>query len=163
MELGTYTIHRCVMPLGDCFRLWIGNDPSKYVDYHGPFPAHAIAKWFEKYGNEVQENHQNYYPQKARGFYLFSIREYGYSEQDAQVILLYLPQIDRESKIWEVDQMIDLWKKKAPLKFPDDMDPVTRKILMNEPNYWDSEPYSPLAARARLEGRMQALAEKNDL
>ena len=153
------TVHYCFMPLGDCLRLWIGNDQSKYVDYSGFMASHAIISWFEKYGSEKYEDWKNYYPQKARKQYIFSIKQRGFTEEEALEILDYLPQTDSDYLVGEVEQMIQLWKERAPIFIPTDCDPGKRKVFQNEPDFWESEPYSPMAADARREGYYDGLAE----
>lgn len=154
-----YTVHYCFMPLKDCLRLWIGNDRSKYVDYSGCRTSHAIISWFEKYGSEKYEDWKYYYPQKARRGYIFSIKQRGFTEEEALEILDYLPQTDSDYPLIDVEQMIQLWKEHAPILSPKEYDPAKRKVFQNEPDYWETEPYSPIAEEARREGYFEGLAE----
>lgn len=159
-----YTIHYCIAPLRDGIRIWIGDDPSKYVDRHLlGIPSevdYAIAEWFRRYGDFAEEGWEECFPETARKMYLREICEQGYSQKEAEEIMRYLPQTDSEYMFINVPEMIRLWEEKAPKEIAA---ASKAKVLITEggKNLWTEDIYSPKAIQAREQGRLEALAEMN--
>ena len=156
---GIYAVHFCEMPSRDCARVWIGEDSSKYVDYSGFIANHAIIDWFEKYGSTIDEDWEFYYPQLARRMYLNAIQDRGYDRETAEQIIKYLPQTDTKYISVNVSQMIKMFEAGKPPMIPEGCEPAKKKIADNEPDFWDTEPYSPMGARAEHQGYVKGLAE----
>lgn len=158
-----HEVHFCVGPLGDCARVWVGNDPTKYVDciiFGGAIgEADAIVEWYKKYGEIILEEWENYYPLTVRKQYLRLIQEQEYSEEEAEKILQYLPQTDDRLMSSCVNKMISLWEENAPISPCVETSSYKEKIAEGEEDYWQDEPYSPRAAAARREGLIEAKIE----
>jgi len=155
-----YEVHYCVSPLRDSARVWVGDDPSLYVDCHTYLNADAsVAKWFEKYGKIIEEEWAEYYPAKTRRTYINVICKEGYTEEEAEEIIQYLPQTDGIYMSQNVPQMIKLWKSHAPKIIPNEIPEFKRLIVQKQEDFWEDEPYSPRAAAARREGWLQGRAE----
>ena len=154
---GTYAVHFCEMPSRDCARVWIGNDSSKYIDFHGFIADHSVIDWFEKYGSSVDEDWEFYYPQLARRMYLNAIQDRGYDRETAEQIIRYLPQTDTKYISVNVSQMIKLFEAGEPPTIPDECDPAKKKIAEDEPDFWDTEPYSPMGAKAEHQGYIKGV------
>ncbi len=116
------TIHYCLLPMRDCFRLWVGKDPSRYVDreFNGENPdlAFALSDWYKQYGQFVEHDWKACFPERNREMYLEHITLQGYSEEEALSILSYLPQTITDEISVNISKMIELWKAKAPIIEP---------------------------------------------
>jgi hypothetical protein len=91
-------VHFCVSPLQDGVRLWVGDDPDKYVDrVLMGFPGvtgECLENWFKKYGIFQEESWEECFPESERKKYIRRIRSRGKSYEEALEILRYLPQTD---------------------------------------------------------------------
>ncbi len=129
------TIHYCLSPKRDSFRLWIGEDPSTYVD--GVFDgknsglAFALADWYKQYGQFVEQDWKECFPERNREMYLKYITQQGYSVEEALEILSYLPQTVTDLISVNTSKMIELWKAKAPIVEPYRM-PLWKKMIRQE-------------------------------
>ena len=129
------TIHYCLSPMRDSFRLWVGEDPSTYVD--GAFDeknsglAFALADWYKQYGQFVERDWKECFPERNRELYLKHITQQGYSGEEALKILRYLPQTVADLISVNTSKMIELWKAKAPIAEPY-RTPLWKKMILQE-------------------------------
>lgn len=137
------TIHYCLSPKRDGFRLWVGEDPSRYVDRacvgNDPGLAFALADWYKKYGQFIEQDWRNCFPERNREMYLKYITQQGYSGEEALKILSYLPQTVTDVISVNTSKMIELWKAKAPVVEPY-RTPVWKKMILQGTNdIWPEE------------------------
>lgn len=137
------TINYCLSPTKDNFRLWIGEDPTRYVDRacigNGQGLAFALADWYKKYGHFIEQDWKECFPERNREMYLKHITRQGYSDEEALQILSYLPQTVTDVISDNISKMVELWKAKAPVAEPY-RTPVWKKmILQGTNNLWPKE------------------------
>lgn len=129
------TIHYCLSPMRDSFRLWIGEAPGRYVDrtFTGKDLdlAFALADWYKQYGQFVEQDWKLCFPERNREIYLKHITQQGYSVEEALEILSYLPQTVTDEISVNTSKMIELWKAKAPIVEPYRM-PLWKKMIRQE-------------------------------
>ena len=115
-------IHYCLLPMRDCFRLWVGEDPSRYVDraFTGKDLglSSAIEDWYKQYGQFAEQDWKECFPERNRELYLKHITLQGYSSEETLEILRYLPQTVTDVISVNISKMIELWKAKAPIVEP---------------------------------------------
>ena len=153
-----WVIHICTAPLGDGARIWIGEDPSKYVDCL-TLPggvAKAVTEWFDRYGAVILESWEEYFPEKARHLYLKRICKEGYTQEEAKRIIRYLPQTDSDFLVENVSQMISLWKAGVSVTVPKGTPRYKAMIALDADDVWSDEILSPSMEEAREEGRLAA-------
>ena len=116
------TAHFCVLPAQDRARVWVGNDPDRYVDRaysRDSFDlAHALEEWFKQHGRIAEEDWREKYPERSRKMYLEYIIGKGYSDKEAEEIMHYLPRTIGDQISDNVTTMIELWKSKANVVTP---------------------------------------------
>lgn len=134
------TVHYCIPPEEDSVRVWIGMDSDRYVDIvctGGAFDsARALAAWFEQYGEFLKEDWQEKFPETNRRRYFRQIAAQGYSCEEAEKILQYLPQTISVLVSDNVVKMIDLWKAKARVINPYRTPEWKKAILENREDVW---------------------------
>ena len=134
------TIHYCLLPMKDCFRLWVGKDPGRYVDraFTGENLglAFALADWYEQYGQFVEKDWKECFPERNREMYLKHITLQGYSDEEALEILKYLPQTVSDVIPVNVSEMVELWKAKAPIVEPYRTPLWKKMILQGTKDMW---------------------------
>ena len=127
------TIQYCLSPMRDRFRLWVGEDPSRYVagEFSGKYPdlAFALEDWYKQYGQFVERDWKECFPERNREMYLEHITLQGYSEEEALSILSYLPQTVTDEISVNTSKMIELWKVKAPIVEPY-RTPLWKKMIL---------------------------------
>jgi hypothetical protein len=134
------TIHYCLSPVRDGFRLWVGEDPSKYVD--GAFDgknsclAFGLADWYKQYGQFAERDWKECFPERNREMYLKHITLKGYSDEEALDILRYLPQTVSDEIPVNTSKMIELWKAKAPIAEPYRTPLWKKMILQGTKDLW---------------------------
>ena len=134
------TIHYCLTPMRDTFRLWVGDDQSMYVD--GAFDesnsvlAFALADWFKQYGQFVERDWKECFPESNREIYLKNITQQGYSDEEALEILSYLSQTVTDEISVNTSKMIELWKAKAPVVEPYRTPSWKKMILHGTKDLW---------------------------
>ena len=61
------TIYYCLLPTKDRFRLWVGENPSRYVDRacieNDLDLAFALADWYKKYGQFIEQDWKECFPE----------------------------------------------------------------------------------------------------
>ena len=137
------TIHYCLSQTKDSFRLWVGEDSSRYVDraFNGKSLglAFALADWYKKYGQFIEQDWKECFPERNREMYFEHITRQGYSGEEALKILSYLPQTVTDAISVNTSKMIELWKAKAPLVEPYRA-PVWKKMILQGTNdIWPEE------------------------
>lgn len=64
------TVRYCLSPMRDGFRLWIGDDPGRYVDRKFTEKdlglAFALADWYKQYGQFVEQDWRECFPERNR-------------------------------------------------------------------------------------------------
>ena len=158
-----YVVHFCRSPLNDGIRVWIGDDPDMYVDQvlRGiPIETgFALKKWFEQYGEYIEENWEECFPGKLRKWYLDEITSRGHSAEEALEILQYLPQTCSELIDENVSKMIELWESKARVIVPYRTPLWKKMVLREQQDLWAKDIRSPRAERAWKEGWLQGRAK----
>jgi hypothetical protein len=128
-------VRYCLSPMRDGFRLWIGDDPGRYVDRKFTEKdlglAFALADWYKQYGQFVEQDWKLCFPERNREIYLKHITRQGYSAEEALEILSYLPQTVTDEISVNTSKMIELWKAKAPIVEPYRM-PLWKKMIRQE-------------------------------
>lgn len=156
-------VHFCVAPLQDGVRLWIGDDPDKYVDrVLMGFPGvtgTCLEDWFKQYGLFQEESWEECFPESERKKYIQRIRSRGKSCEEALEILRYLPQTDSILAEENVSKMIELWEKKVKIIEPYRMPLWKKKVLQGDPDIWKENIRSPRAERAYKEGWLKGRSE----
>ena len=129
------TIHYCLSPMGDGFRLWVGEDPSRYVDrlFDGEDLGleFALTDWYKQYGQITQQDWKECFPERNREMYLKHITLKGYSDEEAKSILRYLPQTVADEISVNASKMIELWKAEAPILEPY-RTPLWKKMIFRD-------------------------------
>lgn len=140
-------VHFCVSPLKDSARVWVGDDPDKYVDrvFVGAAVDMTLAleEWFEKYGHVEEENWNDCFPQRCRKMYLDYISQQGYSEEESLEIFNYLPQTDSELLSVNTTEMIKMWKEDVKLIEPYRTQDWKKKALHGQEDLWVEKINSP--------------------
>lgn len=149
-------VHFCVAPLQDGVRLWVGDDPDKYVDrvlmgFPGEI-AEGLEEWFKQYGNFKEESWNECFPETNRNNYIRRITSRGKSYEEALQILRYLPQTVSILAEENVSKMIELWENKTKIIEPYRMPLWKKKVLQGDPDIWEEDIRSPGAERAYKEG-----------
>ena len=134
------TIHYCLSPMGDGFRLWVGEDQSRYVDrlFDGEDLGleFALTDWYKQYGQITQQDWKECFPERNREMYLKHITLKGYSDEEALDILRYLPQTVSDEIPVNTSKMIELWKAKAPIAEPYRTPLWKKMILQGTKDLW---------------------------
>lgn len=134
------TIHYCLLPMRDCFRLWVGEDPSRYVDrvFAGKKLglAFALADWYKQYGQFAEKDWKECFPERNREMYLKHITLQGYTDEEALEMLKYLPQTVADEISVNTSKMIELWKAKAPIVEPYRIPLWKKMILQGTKDMW---------------------------
>ena len=129
------TVRYCLSPMRDGFRLWIGDDPGRYVDRKFTEKnlglAFALADWYKQYGQFVEQDWRECFPERNRELYLKYITRQGHSTEEALEILSYLPQTVTDVISANTSKMIELWKAKAPIVEPY-RTPLWKKMILQE-------------------------------
>ncbi len=127
------TIHYCLSPMRNGFRLWVGEDPNRYVDrlFVGEDLGleFALADWYRQYGQITEQDWKECFPERNREMYLKHITLKGYSDKEALNILRYLPQTVADEISVNTLKMIELWKAKAPIVEPY-RTPLWKKMIL---------------------------------
>ena len=139
-------VYFCVSPLQDSMRLWVGNDPDKYVDRAfvgaGEDTAFALEDWFEEHGRFQEENWNDCFPQRCRKMYLDYIARQGYSEEESLEIFQYLPLTDSELLSINTSEMIKMWKEKAKIIEPYKTQHWKKRAVHGQEDLWADNIYA---------------------
>lgn len=137
------TIHYCLSPTKDNFRLWVGEDPSRYVDRacigSDLGLAFALADWYRQYGRFAEQDWKICFPERNRDMYIEDITRQGYSGEEALKILSYLPRTVTDIMSVNTSKMIELWKAKAPVVEPYKTPLWKKMILHGTKDTWPKE------------------------
>lgn len=155
--------HFCRAPLGDGIRLWVGEDPIRYVDRVCTGTrvdlAFALADWYRQYGQVIEVDWKECFPKTNRKRYLNRLYKQGYSHEEAQEILRYLPQAVSDILPYSISKMVELWKAKAPIVEPYRTPLWKKLILKGIDDLWAERIISPAGEQARKEGWLLGRAE----
>ena len=134
------TVHYCQLQMRDCIRLWVGEDPNRYVDraFTGEDLGlkFALADWYKQYGRFVEQDWKECFPERNREMYLKHITRQGYTSDEALKILNYLPQTVTDEISVNTTKMIELWKAKALIVEPYRTPLWKKMILQGTKDLW---------------------------
>ena len=134
------TIHYCLSPTRESFRIWVGEDPSRYADREITGEdlglASALEDWYKQYGKFVEHDWKECFPERNRERYLKHITKQGYSDEEALKIISYLPQTVNDVISDNTSIMIELWKAEAPIVEPYRTPEWKKNILHGPKDLW---------------------------
>lgn len=155
--------HFLASPLNDGVRVWVGEDTTKYIDHSLcglPSEAgEALADWVECHGKIIIEDWAEFFPARNRSMYINCICRQGYSLEEAEEIIEYIPQTTSKYMTVCVDEMIRLWEKQESKYIPKGAARFKLQILQKQGDVWKEDVISPRAEAARKEGWLEGRAE----